>query len=190
MTTLTLPRHKVNSSENYQTGSIGIVIVDMQDEFLSNVRESDVEALVGNQERLLQIASDHDYPVAIVQTPGYGLLNERVRNASRGVLRTKYVEKQSHSGFNGTDLESHLVDWNSKVFIPSGVNSTKCVYDTVQDGIMRGFDVIASPLLMAAENEEMKYVPARNTAYGFYTDWHPKAETVYKILERKPKLFS
>ncbi len=190
MVTSTSQRYIGISSGNSSHEGIGIVVIDMQDHYLKNVNEQDRDWLFEAQDRLFDIADKHDYPVMLVGYEGAGEISDRTLRGSRRILRRRSIKKTKDSAFYSTNLKSRLNEWGVTRPLLTGLNGPICVFETAKDARKNGFSPITSPWLMEAELFERKDVHKTSHWYQMFTEYHPRAETVYEMLEQKPRVFS
>ncbi|XP_023765417.1 nicotinamidase 2 [Lactuca sativa] len=77
------------------------------------------------------------------------------------------VEKNTYSGFRGTQLEERLKDMGVEEVIVTGVMTNLCCETTAREAFVRGFRVFFSTDATATSSEELHQATLMNMAYGF-----------------------
>ncbi|CAH1432278.1 unnamed protein product [Lactuca virosa] len=77
------------------------------------------------------------------------------------------VEKNTYSGFRGTQLEDRLKDMGVEEVIVTGVMTNLCCETTAREAFVRGFRVFFSTDATATSSEELHQATLMNMAYGF-----------------------
>ncbi|MGC9311020.1 MAG: cysteine hydrolase family protein [Candidatus Aenigmatarchaeota archaeon] len=127
----------------------GVIIVDMQENFLRPLEPLRAEMLVGNQLRLLGYCADYDLPVAVLEYSGEGPTQREILEAVGRVPRSEYfIRNGFNSGFLNTCLPQTLKSWGVETVIISGVNAHACVFANAEWAKMNGYGVMTSACLM------------------------------------------
>lgn len=77
------------------------------------------------------------------------------------------MEKNTYSGFRGTQLEERLKDMGVEEVIVTGVMTNLCCETTAREAFVRGFRVFFSTDATATSSEELHQATLMNMAYGF-----------------------
>ncbi|KAL4571657.1 hypothetical protein LXL04_018420 [Taraxacum kok-saghyz] len=77
------------------------------------------------------------------------------------------VEKNTYSGFRGTQLEERLKDMGVEEVIVTGVMTNLCCETTAREAFVRGFRVFFSTDATATSSEELHQATLMNMAHGF-----------------------
>lgn len=77
------------------------------------------------------------------------------------------VEKNTYSGFRGTQLEERLKGMGVEEVIVTGVMTNLCCETTAREAFVRGFRVFFSTDATATSSEELHQATLMNMAYGF-----------------------
>ncbi|KAI3782537.1 hypothetical protein L2E82_12587 [Cichorium intybus] len=77
------------------------------------------------------------------------------------------VEKNTYSGFRGTQLEERLQGMGVEEVIVTGVMTNLCCETTAREAFVRGFRVFFSTDATATSSEELHQATLMNMAYGF-----------------------
>ena len=163
-----------------------LLIVDMVDVFLNDFREANIPIgeLIDSNEAVLKASIERGYPVATFtygdDGGGYPLAaseDPRIIDELQ-VLVDQIPEdmkfqgvKYDESCFSVPELEEKLELWNTRDLVIGGINN-KCVYDTVSDGVERGYgitsarDLIDDPLVRGCHAETVRLFKRSDGLYG------------------------
>ena len=141
-----------------------LVIVDLQNDFCPGgalaVRDGDkivpvVNSLIAKFENVFTTQDWHpaDHisfeaqggiwpPHCVVGTPGVGLHPDLKVGGTIRIHKGGESDKETYSGFQGTDLEDQLKNRGIKRIFVCGLATDYCVKATVLDGIKSGFEVM------------------------------------------------
>ncbi|KAL3502267.1 hypothetical protein ACH5RR_036716 [Cinchona calisaya] len=77
------------------------------------------------------------------------------------------LEKNTYSGFRGTNLEEKLMQMGVKEVIVTGVMTNLCCETTAREAFIRGFRVFFSTDATATSSTDLHEATLTNMAYGF-----------------------
>ncbi len=144
-----------------------VVIVAMQDVFLSEVQEAVRLQLIENMIKLIRQCAELDIPiVSVTNTSSEEIIPELAREIRR-VPRRSFLEKTKMDAFYGTPLDAKLRQWKSETLLIVGIHAALCVWSTVFTASELGYNVLASKALMA-ENDYHTFYP--HTLQSFEED--------------------
>ena len=125
---------------------LAIILVDMQEGYVENLRDGEKERIIPNQRAVLEYCRVHDIPVIVLEfnTSRRGetipeLLEVAKKNSNFDLLRKNYDD-----GFLCTDLDSTLKSLGVKTIFFMGVNACYCVYSTARSTLARGYEIVTS----------------------------------------------
>ncbi|XP_006847847.2 nicotinamidase 2 isoform X2 [Amborella trichopoda] len=116
-------------------------------------------------------------------TPESELLPEIGRKTSE-----KIVQKNTYSGFHGTDMEDYLKSLGKTEVIVTGVMTNLCCETTARDAFVRGFRVFFSTDATATADQELHEAALKNLGYGFaYLVDYEKLEEAFSNNKRSSR---
>lgn len=130
-----------------------VVLIDMQTDFVENLLESVRRSLIPAQVDVLGQCAERDIPVIVLEFYGHGNTIKPVRKALKRVRRKKFITKYTDDGFDGTGLKAVLDSSDVKSLLLIGINAHACVLATAESGILLGYKVRTSEVLIADGNE-------------------------------------
>ncbi|MBU2496216.1 MAG: isochorismatase family protein [Candidatus Omnitrophica bacterium] len=130
---------KINAEKN-----IAFLVIDMQKDFLKKIDPEDRKKIVKYQCMMLEYCAQKNIPAMVVKPNNYGNTIKEISDMINKVPNSDTIEKYGHSAFDGTDLHSKLQDKNIKKLYLMGINSMRCVRETAEDAIKKGYDIATS----------------------------------------------
>ena len=135
-----------------------VVMIDMQDFFLKNLKTEIRKALVANQLKILELCVKNKIPVIIFEYKAGGVKRGRttriLQRKIECVPETLIKIKENNSGFRGTNISSVLEGMKCKKILLMGINANGCVQDTAIGALRRGYRVMVSKGLMASTSRK------------------------------------
>jgi nicotinamidase-related amidase len=141
-----------------------VLLIDMQEEFLDDIDPYEKDRIIGKQKEVLGICINGDIPVAALRCSGVGNIISELSSMVYEVPRHCELKKTEDDGFDGTDLESTLRNWDVEKCFLMGINADGCVRRTGRGAVARRFqiatsdDVIAEPLDWIGEKGKYWFV--------------------------------
>lgn len=130
-------------------GGFGIVVVDMQGDFLKNIERERRREMVRSQLDVLEVCTEKGYPVVVLEYDGHQkTIRPILREASRAQKFARII-KGHDNGFSGTGLENVLEEFNINCMGVMGVNASSCVRSTAKIGLSKGFRFLTAESLIA-----------------------------------------
>ncbi|HLC81968.1 MAG TPA: isochorismatase family cysteine hydrolase [Candidatus Nanoarchaeia archaeon] len=125
--------------------NLGILLIDMQDDFLQEISEAEKAREIPRIIKVLNYAGNRRIPIVILEYDGNGQTIDVLRREIIS-LRTdvRYIVKSSDDGFYQTSLADHLKQLQVKDLILMGINATGCVKTTGAGALNHGFSIITS----------------------------------------------
>lgn len=166
----------------------GIVIVDMQEYFLSKLSKGTQESLVRNNLKLIDLCLQEGYPLFVLELKPeeYGETSPLIKDRISTFPLYSRIKKRFNDGFNGTSLLERVQDLENLVI--TGVNAGACVLETATSAAAAQFTVhIADDLIADGNKPRWKWDGwRRSEAYEFYRSeclWYPKMTSLLKTLQ-------
>lgn len=142
---------------------MAVVIVDMQESFVSRVWEDEKESVIGHQVMLIRACAERDIPVVILEYTGDGETIRVLMTEIEKVPTTRKVVKYSNCGFYLTNLNTILVELGVRILVFTGINASFCVASTANSALRLGYKIATSEDLIA---------DGRSHALGKSREWY------------------
>lgn len=128
----------------------GVAIVDMQPDYLSEFDFEKREALVFAQQTVLDICSEEDIPVLVIEMKCRKKTIPELRKKLKK-LRYRHSSKYSLNGFaNRSEGAKYFLDqWGVTDLCFMGVYASVCVHSTAKGSLNHGFKPITAEQLIA-----------------------------------------
>jgi nicotinamidase-related amidase len=122
-----------------------LILIDMQEFFLRNLKQDVREKLIENQIEIIDFCIKNKIPVFITQYNCLGIFRGKtipvlLNKIGGNLVRT--IVKLNNSAFTKTELDSYLKELKIKKLLIMGVNGNGCVQDTTISALKRGYEVI------------------------------------------------
>jgi len=127
----------------------GVVLIDMQPNFVSGLREYVTARIVREQLRVLDECARLDMPVVVLEYKGHGATIPELVAALKRVPRRSLITKTNDDGFYKTHLKDVLTGYDVRSPLLMGINAHACVLMTAVSGLDYGFVVKTSENLIA-----------------------------------------
>lgn len=140
---------------------IGIVLIDMQDHFLTSINKIEKEEEIQNQKEILATAIEFDIPVIVFEYIKCGKTTEELKKIVEKVPRHEFYTKGFNSGFlylnhfypNKEDPAEWLKSQGVNTLYFMGINTDACVNDTAKDAHeLYDFKIITTKDVIATFN--------------------------------------
>lgn len=134
-----------------RSGSVAVLIVDMQTEFLKDLARGARQILVSAQVQVIGECAERDIPVIVLEFDKryHGSTVAPIMNALRRVPRVFRLSKDRNDGFTNKDLQTTLEELGIGKIILMGVNATFCVRETAQSAVRKGYQILTADDLIA-----------------------------------------
>ena len=156
------------------TVGVVAVLIDMQPEFVKNMRDGEREQVITEQCHLIRECVEQDIPLVVLEYGGSGptieILAAEISKVKRKVVVTKYDD----DGFYTTRLNQVLIEFSAKQLILMGVNASYCVLATAISAVRFGYEIITSRCLIA---------DAKYHSPGKSSEWYLRNGT---LLDQRP----
>lgn len=162
-----------NKEIHYQKDSKpAVLVIDMQPYFLSNTRSNIASA----QCSVIDYCAKKDVPVVNIEFAGCGDILESIQMSISKVPRNKRIVKDCRDGFYcSQSLDYTLKSWGVNKLYLMGVFADRCVKETAEGAIGRGYKINSSLDLIAPFDSNYKY--------DFYKNNGRLFENYEKLLE-------
>lgn len=127
----------------------GVVLIDMQPDFVAGLREHVMARIVHEQLRVLEECARLDIPVVVLEYKGHGATIPKLATALKHVPRRSLIRKTNDDGFYKTHLKGTLTGFDVRSPLLMGINAHACVLKTAESGLDYGFVVKTSEHLIA-----------------------------------------
>jgi len=150
-----------------------VVLVDMQEGFVSHLRKGAAQPLIDCQSLILQECITSNTPVAVLEhnyddTKTVQVLSEIVMEIPRNVI----IRKNTDDGFARTDLDKTLRGWRAKKLLITGINGSYCVKSTARSALDLKYEILTSPRLISGLSGQSWHDPTDSI------DWFEKHGTI------------
>jgi len=162
-----------------------LVIVDMQNFFLKNMKKENKKQLIQNQLLLINSCVENNIPIIELE---YAYRGEN-RGKTISELHKQYIPKYTitkfdNGGFTKTDLHNQLQKLNIQEIILIGINANGCVQDTAIGGLNRGYKITTEKGLIANTwSDDLHLSKSNGVWYQSKTQFFDSASELVKYLE-------
>lgn len=122
--------------------STAVILVDMQEGFIRNLRYGECDRIIPNQLEILRHCCSVNIPVVVLEFFGFGPTIRTLKKEVKKNPNHRYIKKDYDSGFYRTALHAHLQSLGVKHIFLMGINADYCVKDTAEDAIKKGYKII------------------------------------------------
>jgi nicotinamidase-related amidase len=137
--------------EKINTSKFGVIIVDMQSCFLSQILQRERLNLLSAHEKLLQVCKKRDYPVVALEYLGGGrTIPELVHQIDQIPRHNFFLKTRDDGFFRNENLQLALEKWGLEYICISGIYADFCVLETARGAVRKGFKVITAKDLIAS----------------------------------------
>lgn len=161
-----------------------LIIVDMQNFFLKNMKLKNKKELIKNQLFVIQACVGNKIPVIELEYAG----TDTSRGKIISELHKKYtphatIIKKDNGGFTNTVLEKVLTEIKVKEIILIGINANGCIQDTAMGGLHRGYKVTTALGCIAnVWSDDLKLSKNNERWYKEKTKLFPTTNELVKYL--------
>ncbi len=132
---------------------VAVILVDMQDFFLKNLKSNLIKELVANQLKIINFSIAHNIPLIVLEYKAGGILRGKttkgLQEKIQDISGARVLIKESNSGFTKTGLDQILKEAKITKLVLMGINANGCVQDTAIGALRRKFSVITSKGIIA-----------------------------------------
>ncbi|MFA6460793.1 MAG: isochorismatase family protein [Candidatus Woesearchaeota archaeon] len=128
-----------------------VTIVDMQDEFLSNLSSEDVERMVDNQLRVLDRCRDASLSVGVLEYDRLGTTLSSLKRAVNKIHSSRYFIKVHDDGFSDDQFRRWMKGTKDQPVLLMGVNASACLVITAYSGYGYGHKPVTAECLIGDE---------------------------------------
>ncbi|MBT3405010.1 isochorismatase family protein [archaeon] len=136
----------MNQQEFLSRSNTGIVVVDMQLEWVRNLDNK--KDLINNQIKIIK--QNPSLPAILLEMnpPKYGKTLYLIRESVRDRLEAR-IDKDNTDGFTNPNLEETLYRFGIKNILFMGTYASACVFSTSRSAIDKGFKIGTNQRLIA-----------------------------------------
>jgi nicotinamidase-related amidase len=158
-----------------------IVLIDMQQSFLKNIEQQEVDEEVPYQIEVIQAAQRNNIPVFVLEYRNHGPTIEPLMDA---VEHTDYqvIIKSDDNGFNHTNLDELLKQRGVHNLILAGINASACVIRTGYGALESGYDIITSPDIIANVKWDWNFHESESW-YRFHGTWIESHDDLVMMMD-------
>lgn len=124
--------------------NLAVLLIDMQNHYLEDIKIEDKKNLIKNQKEVLEICMRKDIPVAVLEMCAKGKTAEELCLLIEKIPRKSFFEKRGRSGFYETPLYDELVKWSINSVFLMGIYATSCVLTTAEDALEKKLKIFTS----------------------------------------------
>lgn len=139
----------------------GVVLIDMQPDFVAGLREYVTARIVHMQQHVLDECARLDIPVVVLEYRKQGATIPELAAALERVQRRRLIEKPDDDGFCRTELNDVLTGFDVRSLVLMGINAHACVLKTAASGLSNGFVVKTSEDVIADEGRSGIFYDAK-----------------------------
>ncbi len=138
-----------------QSNKPALVIIDMQPEFVTRdgnqekpENQKKVKQIIATQLSAIQAAKKADASIILIAFDNFGLIDTRLKNATKGYVHTSVFIKDTEGMFDDGNSSSSQLDKFLKgrgihTLIITGANGGACVYASIYGALRHNYKVIA-----------------------------------------------
>ena len=173
------------------TRGLGVVLIDMQELFVSALAEDTARKIIRAQTRVIGRCADKDIPLAVVEYDGDGPTLKELTEAISRVPRTVTVQKYREGGFDGDiDLDAALRQMQIHKLLLMGIYASQCVKTFGDCARKRGYEIATARPLIAniLTDEKSNYGRSRASEFNLSDRsklWYSEYGTFF---DRVPRL--
>lgn len=133
--------------------SNAVLLIDMQDDFLEDIKENKREEMISSQLEVLSRCTEHRIPVFVLEYRAHGKTTEVLREKVREIPLFYHITKDFNNGFAYTYLEIILKKLGLDTLYLMGINAS-CVTATADGALENGFKISTSKKVVADGGED------------------------------------
>ena len=163
-----------------------ILIVDMQEDYVKDLKRKELEKEIINQQKIIEIAIKKNIPIITLKMAGKG---ETIPIIKKNIPQdgiNEEIEKHDANGFNQRKLRQKIEQLGTKEIIIMGTNASSCVLWTSVGAIENGLKITTSKdIILDSENwhNENKKENTEIERLDFYKKYTDYKENTNQIIE-------
>jgi nicotinamidase-related amidase len=133
---------------------IAVLLIDMQDCFVSYLRKGEKERIVPNQIEVIRKCQKNNIPIVVFELvpEKYGhTINELISVLKENGERIKIIQKEHNCCFYETSLDMYLQSIGIKKLLLMGINADCCVKETAESAKNLGYQIVTSNSLISGQ---------------------------------------
>jgi nicotinamidase-related amidase len=135
---------------------LGVILVDMQTWFLSDIDVVDRKTMFSAQSDVLVACAKMDYPLVVLEYVDWGDTDPRLKEAISEVPRYIFIQKSQNDGFTNPKLAQQLDEWSIDYLCFMGIGAARCVKETASSAIAHGKKILTARQLIASQTYNQK----------------------------------
>jgi isochorismate hydrolase len=135
---------------------VGVMVIDMQDEFLKKIDPDEKEVMFAAQIDLLDVCREYDYPALLLEYTGWGKTQKELYQSFQTVPRKAEFMKKVNNGFTHPFLSFTLDMFNIETIVIAGISAPYCVKGTAEVAIEEDKKIITARQLIASQIDRQK----------------------------------
>ncbi|NTU99339.1 cysteine hydrolase [Candidatus Falkowbacteria bacterium] len=151
-----VPGRKLSEIEVFNQGSIAVVLIDMQDEYVCKLRNGESKRIIPNQVTVLKYCNKMNIPVIVLEYRGCGNTLTGLMKEARKNRKFKLFIKDYNSGFRMPELNEYLQELGVKKIFFMGINADWCVKDTAEDALKYGYEIMTSNEVISGQDHHRR----------------------------------
>ncbi|MCD5381642.1 MAG: cysteine hydrolase [Candidatus Pacebacteria bacterium] len=126
----------------FDRSKAAILLIDMQESFMSGHKEGAIDTIIKNQIRILKDCAEYDIPVFKIEWYDKGNTLKELQTELNEVPRVFSIIKYRNSAFASSALVKALNLLNTKHLVLVGVNTQYCIKDTAESALRRDIEIV------------------------------------------------
>jgi nicotinamidase-related amidase len=140
---------KKPATKKLTAASTGVLLIDMQEHYLSDMDDRTRGALINAQREVIDICVERDIPLFILEYKDRGPTVESIMASARNVQHLTKIRKPLDDGFECTKLDEALKGLGIKSLVLMGVSASWCVKSTAISAVRLRYEVFTTAHLIA-----------------------------------------
>lgn len=136
----------------------GVILVDMQEEFIKVLRKGEAERIIPNQLEVIVRCRELGIPVLVLEMrpKEFGKTIKILMDQISKVSLNRVIKKGYDDGFYMTNLDLSLRFLGIRKIFLMGINADFCVRETARTAISLGYKIITSGHVIAGQPDHSK----------------------------------
>jgi nicotinamidase-related amidase len=148
-----------NKSINQYKDNFGVVVIDMQEEFIKHLTKEEREDLIKSQVDFLNYCCKKNYPIFFIEYVGSKKTIKEIDDVKKQFQNWYVFKKTDNGGFKNKKFEKQIDDLGLEYLCFMGGNAIACMRDTIEPAMKRNKKIIlAKNLVYVQENPNKKEV--------------------------------
>lgn len=173
--------HPETASPEQPQSEYAVLLIDMQQDFLENIAQEEVDEEVPYQIEVIHAAQRNDIPVFVLEYRNHG---QTIRTLMDAVAYSDYqvITKSDDNGFMHTNLDELLKERGVHNLILTGINASACVLRTGYGALENGYGIITSPDIIANVKWDWDFEESESW-YRFHGTWIEDHDDLVRMMD-------